>query len=85
MLTGGRLPVEEFEIGWAVLVGRGRNGESPRATFPRRAHFYDASDRDCFRAICGKHIVAVTDALSFYPGNWLRCAHCQATVDKRWH
>ena len=49
MLTGGRLPVEEFEIGWAVLVGRGRNGESPRATFPRRAHFYDASDRDCFR------------------------------------
>lgn len=78
MMTGGRLPIEDFEIGWAVLVGR-------NATHPRRAHFYDASNLDFFRAVCGKHIVAVTDALSFYPGNWVRCAHCQAVFDKRWH
>jgi hypothetical protein len=84
MITGGRLPVEEFELGWAVLVGRGFNGESPRPTFPQRAHFYDARDLNALRAICGNHLVAITDAIAFDPGNWLRCQHCQRIFDRRW-
>ena len=82
MMTGG--PWHDFDIGWAVLIARNSN-RAAGASFPKRAHYYDAGDQDSLRALCGKHIVAVTDALVFYPGNWLRCAHCQKTFDKRWH
>lgn len=78
-------PDDFDEIGWAVLVGRGMNGMAQRPTFPQRAHLYDVSDGDTIRAVCGKHSVAITDAIMFHPGNWLRCAHCQKQFDKRWH
>ena len=76
MITGR--PYYGYSGGWAVLVVRNGN-------WPSRAHHYDVSDGNAFRALCGKHLVSITDALPYYAGTWDRCAHCQKKFDRQWN